>query len=257
MTLIKRMRISSTIPAIVNMFKVPGHMNDYEILSRGSAFPLQFEGRTRWLTSRHVTHPHLHLDTYYANDDVEWLKSVTSDMTRQHLEWRNTDGSTVVQTAKVRQVRGHKDLDVAEIQLEDTNSTNHVLGYELFEEQGGFDALVQHADELVFFGHNLNVNIDESTGDDLGYMIPNNESGVAKYVSGFRMLCETKKTLQMGMCGGPCLVNDKVIGMTEGILPGRSTDIGSPPKRVADVFPHHAVVMGSAALVEFLQQEKS
>ena len=107
LTLAKRLRISSTIPSLINTFKVPGHMDDFEILSRGTAFPVQFQGKTRWLTSRHVTHPQLHLNDYYANDDVDWLRDITSEMTKQHLEWRSIDGTSILNTAQVHHVRPH------------------------------------------------------------------------------------------------------------------------------------------------------
>ena len=54
--------------------------------------------------------------------------------------------------------------------------------------------------------------------------------------------------------------DDMVVGMIEGILPGVSGDAAErleggddiPPKRVADVFPSHAVVIGNQALCTFL-----
>lgn len=226
------------------------------MLSRSTAFPIKWKQRTRWLTSRHVTHPQLHLDTYYANDNVDWLQEITPEMTRQHLEWRTPDGTTILKTAKIIHVRSHAELDVAEIQLE-KSFHDKTPGFQLFEHSND-SAVDMENKELHFFGHNLNVVVDEETGDDLGNMVPHVEKGVSRVVSGFRLVCETEEPLHMGMCGGPCLYNDRIVGMTEGILPGRSEELGpeDQPKRVADAYPRHAVVMGNSALVQFLNQEE-
>jgi hypothetical protein len=240
LTLAKRLRFSSTIPSLINTFKVPGHMDDYEILSRGTAFPVQFQGETRWLTSRHVTHPQLHLNDYYANDDVDWLRDITSEMTKQHLEWRAVDGTSIINTAQVHHVRPHDDLDLAELTVEQNHATA-VKGFTFLQES----------------------NIDAATGDDLGNMVPHHEKGASKVIApnGFRVVCETETPLQMGMCGGPCLLNEEILGMTEGILPGPSTSSESfefnvdtnKPQTIADVYPHHAIVLGNSKLIEFLQ----
>lgn len=265
-SLAKRLRLSSQIPAVINMFKVPGHMESWEILTRGSAFPVKWRNRTRWLTSRHVTHPQMHADSYYVNDDVEWLNDVKEDMTRHHLEWRTPDGS-ILRTASVARVIGHRDLDVAELIFsEKERKTMLTPGFNMLqeeEEEGGVRSVENK--ELLFVGHNLNVDIDDSTGDDLGNMVPNTELGISALASGFRMVCKTEETLQMGMCGGVCMLlgeknDDMVVGMIEGILPGVSEDAAQcledgddiPPKRVADVFPSHAVVLGNRALCTFL-----
>ena len=245
------------------MFKVPGHMESWEILTRGSAFPIKWRNRTRWLTSRHVTHPQMHADSYYLNDDVEWLNDVKDDMTRHHLEWRTPDGS-ILRTASVAHVIGHRDLDVAELIFsEKERKTMLTPGFNMLqeEEEGGGVRSVENK-ELLFVGHNLNVDIDESTGDDLGNMVPNTELGISALASGFRMVCKTEETLQMGMCGGPCLLNEEILGMTEGILPGPSSesfefnvDTTNKPQTIADVYPHHAIVLGNSKLIEFLQDE--
>ena len=263
MSLARRLRLSSHVPAVINQFKFPGHMEDYEILSRGSTFPVTHRGKIRWITSRHVTHPHLHADSYYSNDDVAWLKDITSEMTKQTIEWRSPDGGKVLRSTCVKSVRGHPDLDVAELILEEEDLSKE-MAFAFYKEieqvslenkkKINFDD-----EEFLFIGHNLNVNIDESTGEDLGNMVPNVESGSSQLSSEFRMVCQTSEILQMGMCGGPVLFHDTenkdvVVGMIEGILPARSEDVGpnDKPKRVADVFPHHCIVMGHDVIAQFL-----
>ena len=259
LTLAKKLRFSSTIPSLINTFKVPGHMDDYEILSRGTAFPVQFQGETRWLTSRHVTHPQLHLNDYYANDDVDWLRDITSEMTKQHLEWRSNDGTSILNTAQVHRVRPHDDLDLAELTVEQNHATA-VKGFTFLQESTTQGSIEENS-KVFFFGHNLNVNIDAATGDDLGNMVPHHEKGASKVIApnGFRVVCETETPLQMGMCGGPCLLNEEILGMTEGILPGPSSESfefnvdTNKPQTIADVYPHHAIVLGNSKLIEFLQ----
>jgi len=256
LSLARKLRLTSRVPAIVNMFKFPGHMDDYEVLSRGSAFPIIWHGKLRWITSRHVTHPQLHLDSYYANDDVDWLKDITFDMTRQHLEWRSTDGDTVLRKVSVEDVRGDPDLDIAELIMnlnsEDKSSTQH-----FFMVEPESMTKIQQDQELAFVGHNLQVNIDQSTGNDLGNMLPNVELGTPSLLSEFRAVCDTGYAIQMGMCGGVCVAqDDKVVGMIEGILPDRNISLGpdDAPQRVADIYPNHAVVMGASAIGKFLDR---
>jgi hypothetical protein len=60
-------------------------MSQFEVLSRASAFAITLPSRPPLLlSSRHVTHPHHYLDSYYQ--DKEWLAAVNNRSLRYSLE---------------------------------------------------------------------------------------------------------------------------------------------------------------------------
>jgi hypothetical protein len=60
-------------------------MSQFEVLSRASAFAVTLPSRPPvLLSSRHVTHPHHYLDTYYH--DKEWLGAVNNRSLRYSVE---------------------------------------------------------------------------------------------------------------------------------------------------------------------------
>ena len=251
------------VPAVIAEFRVPEFMDSWDVLSRGSCFPVRFNRRTRWLCSRHVTHPHLHVENYY-NDakrgggqnqgDLSWLREVRDEHIRLRMEWRSISGSHGLECtvgsesdAAVVSSRPHPDLDVAELIL---SHDEDLLQGKLSERAFLLDANIEEKDCVSLIGHNLCV--DESS-ILLGTMIPNSERGRIELKSGFRMICSTGKTvLQMGMCGGPVLTADSdrpaVVGMIEGILPPKSPS----GRSVADAFPQHACILSAEKLNEFL-----
>ena len=277
-----RPHLHARVPAVVAEFRVPEFMDDYDVLSRGSCFPVLFGGRTRWLCSRHVTHPHMHADDYFsanrAGSDLSWLREVRDEHIRLRLEWRSPGGdhavervvdeSTSVDGRRVTS-RPHADLDVAELivppqlMVPTTGADDDVLASPAFT----LGASVAERDAVHLVGHNLCV---EGASDELqGRMVPNQEDGRIELVSGFRMIVSTGETvLQMGMCGGAVCTtrrrsdavvpeDDKaeededgvvVCGMIEGILPAGTAS----GRNVADTYPEHACVLSAEKLSEFL-----
>lgn len=64
-------------------------MTSYELLSRGSLFPVkssgQFPKKYHWIGAAHVTHPY-HFMNLYPDERYQWLQDVTDDETIYSLQ---------------------------------------------------------------------------------------------------------------------------------------------------------------------------
>ena len=258
---------SDLCPTVVAMFRVPGFMDEPEVLSRGSCFQVAVDDdndggggrRPRWICSRHVVQPQLHTQDYFNTNrssdgergDLSWLNEVRAEHITLHVEWQQNGAQRPVDGLRV-----HPDLDVCELLLLSQPPSAKVIRL-----AGRHDLPLQPDEELLFYGHNLTTVEEEDNDPDttLGTMIPHAEVGRVRLVSPMRAVAETDRPLQMGMCGGAVVRrcnadgNEMVaVGMTEGILPTASpSSVG-----VQKAFPDHAVILSSEVLREWLLKNK-
>ena len=202
-------------------FQLPEQgMQQHEILARCSAFPLLSPaGRLCFVTSAHSCCPWRYRE-YFPD---AWLEFVRPHHCRYTLEIRAPDGRALCEyrlgpAAPLR----HPTRDVAVLRLEDEEAARASVAAQFGAEAGllaplelrrgvggdgdsGAAAAVARPQPIVFCGH-FNEERFDGAGQDVSPQVPRHVGGreIAR-VDG-RLYARTDEVLQLGMCGGPAVV---------------------------------------------------
>jgi len=219
--------------SLTTRLKAPA--NDF--LSTGSSFLVspsaKFQRKVRDLyhifAPAHVVYPFLFLD--YYPEQKSWLSSLNKSHLSHFLEMRTEQG-TVSQTLQLdpKKIHIHPELDIALCRLASLPSSFSLKPLQLSNKK-----LIPT--EIVFmFGHTAElIPVQKETGPDIedALMRPDTLKGTVNFHYKDKYYLLTKTLPSQGMCGGPTILEEDVVGMlegyvkSEGILKGQSCVISS------------------------------
>ena len=196
--------------SLTSLFKIPGHMANYEVLSRASCFLLNNQIIA---TSQHVVAPY-NFPNYYSAD---WVQHITADHVKCVAEIRDTSGQ-ITATFPLHRCYNHasRDLSLLSFASPPPPLSSHTLYPGPPFQQG----LNVHC-----LGHTVTEPMvrrsdADDSDDDNRVCVPGRIASVIALQSPAQTFLYPASALVDGYCGGPVVAEcGGVVGMVEGIVP--------------------------------------
>jgi hypothetical protein len=195
----------------------PAPQKDFELLARGSAFCVTGPetGATIALSSAHVAAPH----SYRRYFPADWLTFVRDAHVRCELDLRSTDGRTRLHTLPPQplvEAFRHASLDVAAAVVSPPGAPPPP-GFSVLALAEG-DVADPVGAAVAIHGHEAD---GDGGGDGGGSVRPVAVRGTVSLVDGPSrgFVATGDAETVMGMCGGPVVGADGVVGLLEGLVP--------------------------------------
>jgi len=225
----------------------------FEVLARASCFLVAApRERLVLLASAHVSHPHRHQHLFPR---APFLAGVRDAALRYSVELRDGAG---VATARVRlppraAPARHAARDAAALALPRAAARALLAALPALAPARLARARAPPRARLRAEGHFLAPARDAATGDDTSALLPRAVRGALLARSAAQAFVETEEVLEMGMCGGPVVLEEgedagAVAGLVEGIVPAGAPD--DAPAADAVQARARALLGGKAVMVE-------
>lgn len=183
-------------------------MSQFEILSRGSCFltPQPNSSSLRVVAPAHVSHPWKFRARFgsLAKTDLDWLDAVREDAVRVVLSVREVGSGRLMAKIPLENGVVHDDLDLALFDLCDEAENLRRLeeaGITVLPVELGGEGQMPEGTPVVLVGHELK---DDTTL--LPCWLNGQLAGGDAHVAAVKTLDSVS---QMGLCGGPALVQEK------------------------------------------------